>query len=300
MRLKRLLMLFVIAVAGAASLVLMVRYRPVDVPEGERLATYDVAPYRAVLADVVHDGLVDYGRLDAEHAHRLAQYLDAVARCGPTAQPEVFPTRADRLAYFLNAYNALMLWKWREAGAARAGPGRSVNRFWFFFDVWKVDGAWVSLDALEQSVIRPTFRDPRIHFALVCGAMSCPELLAEPFEGARLDEQLDGLARSWLRAPDGLAVRADGSVWMSSVFSWYATDFEAMGGLPGVLNRFLAHDDPRRPAALAAARAGQIQFMPYDWSINAFTTPASAPSHRARPRSVERSRIPRPRGERCP
>ena len=83
-----------------------------------------------------------------------------------------------------------------------------------------------------------------------------------------MDEQLDGLGRRWLGEPDGLSIAADGTVRLSSIFDWYRDDFEAIGGLPGVLERYLDEDDPRREAALFAARKGGIEFMTYDWTIN--------------------------------
>ncbi len=86
--------------------------------------------------------------------------------------------------------------------------------------------------------------------------------------GSRIDEQLDILGRQWLTEADGLEVRPNGEVFMSSIFSWYAEDFSAEGGLAGVLTRYLAEDDPRRENALKAAQEGRIEFLDYDWSIN--------------------------------
>ncbi len=132
-------------------------------------------------------------------------------------------------------------------------------------------------------MIRPTFKEPLVHMALVCGAMGCPPLLEEPFVGERLDEQLDGLARRWLLEPDGLRVDEDGTVWCSRIFLWYRADFDTLGGLPGVLERYLDPTDPRRQLAIRAAREGTIQFMEYDWSIN------KAPAQRRRMNSPPRT-----------
>ncbi len=240
----------------------------IEVPEDERLAAYADDPYRAVLAGSVRDGLVDYAALRRDHAGDLERYLDALGRFGPTSTPAAFPTEADRLAYYLNAYNALMLRRWlaSDAGAREGLDGREVNKLWFVWNRWRVDGAWTTLHALEQDRIRPDFGEPRIHFALVCGALGCPPLLEEPFAGARLDEQLEALGRRWLAEPDGVVLADDGTLRMSSIFDWYREDFDAVGGLTGVLERFLA-GDPRLPELLAAAADG-IEFLPYDWTIN--------------------------------
>ena len=240
----------------------------IRVDSTDQLASYSDQPLRDVLTRHVGDGLVDYEGLKKQSRKLLDVYLDGVARFGPRSTPEMFSETKDQLAYYLNAYNAIMLRKWLDSGAGDDGNSRTVNKAWFFFDLWRVDGRWISLDTLEQTIIRPLYKDSRSHFALVCGAMSCPPLLAEPFEGSRIDEQLDILGRQWLTEPDGLEVLPNGEVFMSSIFSWYAEDFVAEGGLAGVLSRYLAEEDPRREAALKAAQEGRIQFLDYDWSIN--------------------------------
>lgn len=261
---------WLLASLGVAVLLLVsARCQAIRVAPEMRLGAYDDAPYRSVLAAGVRDGLVDYAAV-RQRAEALDRFLDAVGRFGPDSSPEDFPTERHRLAYYLNAYNAVMMHRWLSAGAGveGGGAGRTVNRLWFVVDRWRIDGSWISLDHLEQAIIRPRFGEPRIHFALVCGALGCPPLLEEPFTAERLDEQLDALARRWLREPDGLTVGEDGSVRVSAIFEWYADDFEAMGGLAGVLDRYLDEDEARRPAVLAAARAGGIRFLEYDWSIN--------------------------------
>jgi hypothetical protein len=239
------------------------------VAEASRLAAYDVEPWREVLAGSVRGGLVDYRILREAYQDRLDAYLDAVARFGPRSTPDQFPSRDDALAYYLNAYNALMLRKWLDAGAGTDATDRSVNLLWFVVDQWRVDGTWMSLNTLEQSTIRKTFDEPRIHFALVCGAVSCPPLADEPYEGPRLDAQLEAQGRTWLRdEPDALVVREDGTASLSMIFMWYFDDFKPWGAMPGVLERYLAPDDPRRAAAIAAIESGRGDWLPYSWTIN--------------------------------
>ncbi len=241
----------------------------VTVAEQDRLAVYDVEPWRQVLAGTVRDGLVDYRALRESFQPPLDIYLDAAARLGPRYDPEQFPTAQDKLAFYLNTYNALMLRQWLNGGAGEDDRDRSVNLLWFMVPQWRVDATWMSLNTLEQSVIRPTFRDPRIHFALVCGAVSCPPLLNEPFEGPRLDEQLDEQGRRWLEAgSDGLVIDADGTVRFSQIFMWYLPDFDDWGGLAGVVDRYVPANDARRTLALEALASGAAQWLPYDWSIN--------------------------------
>lgn len=255
-----------ILVTGA--LVMMARRHSVQVAPGERLVAYSHRPWSEVLAAHGRDGLFDYVGLRRKDELQLNQFLDAVARFGPNSTPEMFSRPADQLAFYLNAYNAIMVRKWLDAGAGDAGGSLVVKTRWYFFDLWRVDGEWVSLDSLEHEIIRPTFADHRVHFALVCGAMGCPPLLEDAFQADRIDEQLDDLGRRWLIEPDGLQMTEEGNVRLSSIFNWYRRDFDEAGGLPGVLERYLAEDDPRRESAISAAKDGRIEFMPYDWSIN--------------------------------
>ncbi len=243
--------------------------RSIRVDPEQRLEAYGDEPYASLLAASVRDGLVDYAVLRADHELDLDRYLDAVGRYGPRATPESFATTEQRLAYYLNAYNAIMLRRWLDSGAGEPGfdEGDEVNKLWFVWNRWRVDGSWVTLHALEQKLIRPVFDEARVHFALVCGALGCPPLLEEPFDAELLDEQLESLGRRWLAEPDGVRLDAEGRLWMSSIFEWYREDFEGLGGLAGVIQRFV--EDEERRAALLAAAKGEILFLPYDWTINA-------------------------------
>ena len=253
------------------------------VPEADRLGAYDDAPWARVLeASVLGDeGLVDYAKLAEGTAARddLTLYLNAVARFGPEATPGAFPDEADRLAYHLNAYNAFMLQKWLEKGAATADADDKVGWLTWFFDRFAMDGGGTSMDGLEQRLIRPTYGDARIHFALVCGALSCPPLLDEPYRGPELDRQFRDVATRWLQAPDGLVAADDGTVTVSRILDWYGGDFDGGEPFDSLADLFAAYlpAGPRRDAAVAAAEAGDLRFMGYDWTINSPAAAAALP-----------------------
>ena len=249
-----------------------------ELPAAQRPTAYTAAPYAAVLSAAVRDGLVDYGAITGDVATQLDRYLYAVGIYGPETTPEAFPTEAHRHAYHLNAYNAFMLKKWLDEGAASADADARVGwATWFILDRFPRDGGRTTMHSLEQGLIRPTYKDPRDHFALVCGALSCPPLLDEPFTADRLDAQLDALGRAWLAEPDGLRLDADGGVSMSKIFDWYRGDFDDTGGLAGMVKRYVPAGDPRRAAAVRALEAGEMKFQRYDWTIN---SPAAAEAAR--------------------
>ena len=148
-----------LSIAGLAMVgvvvVSLARLRSIRVDSADQLASYSDQPLRDVLTLHVGDGLVDYEGLSKLSRKKLDIYLDGVARFGPRSTPEVFPEIADQLAYYFNAYNAIMLRKWLDEGAGDDGNSRIVNKAWFFLDLWRMDERWISLDTLEQTIIRP-------------------------------------------------------------------------------------------------------------------------------------------------
>lgn len=242
-----------------------------DIDPALQMPAYSDDPYAEVLDAAVVRGMVDYPAITGELDQRLDVYLDAVARFGPKSNPEAFPTSEERLAYYLNAYNAIMIRLWLNSGAREADPNDSVQWLtWFTVNQWKIDNRTMSLDYLEQRLIRPTFEEARVHAALVCGAVDCPPLRDEPYVGERLDEQLDDQMLQWLHDPsnDGLRITDDGRVYLSAIFGWYRDDFRPTGGLAAAIEQYLNDSDPRKAPALDAINNNKVKFMGYDWTIN--------------------------------
>jgi len=237
-------------------------------------ADYSSRDYATVLVNVIDDGYVDYVRLHDHHIDDLERYLTLMAKVGPTATPEQFPTRASRLAYWINAYNAVMLKRWLEGGAGDpqtlAGKPMIDDKTWFSQYKYRVDGRDMTLGQIEFDGVFEVSKDPRIHAALVCGAQSCPPLHVVPYSAdpTTLDAQLEAAARGWVRQFDGLHIDAQGDVWMSDVFRYFADDFKAMGGMAGVIEAWMHDADPRKAAALAAAREDRIKYQKWNWTVN--------------------------------
>ena len=145
--------------------------------------------------------------------------------------------------------------RWPGVGGVRKVPG--------FFKKLKhrVAGKSITLDDLENKVIRPTFKDPRVHFALVCGARSCPPLRCRAFYGGGLNRVLERLTRRFINSK--LGVRAEGEkLSVSKLFTWYAGDFEASDGTVG---KYLARYHKTQGARLATAK---LEYQPYSWALN--------------------------------
>ena len=131
------------------------------------------------LAKFVNErGEVDFHALARDRTD-LEAFLDYVARVSPRSTPESFPSRESKLAYYINAYNALAMFNVIGMNFPRSLSGLVKVKF-FGFRRFTVGGERMTLYALENDIIRP-LGDERVHFALNCMAVSCPRLPRTPF-----------------------------------------------------------------------------------------------------------------------
>jgi hypothetical protein len=234
----------------------------------------------------VRDGRVDYAALRRERAplDRYVTQLASIDRAAVDAWP-----RGERLAFWINAYNALVLRTVVDHYPIRRGSlvgiAYPANSIWQISGAFKearhrVAGRRLSLDDIEHRIIRPTFAEPRIHVALVCAARSCPVLRPEPYTATRLDIQLAEQTRRFVAdRTHGLRLAPGGrGVEVSSIFKWFGADFAPLAAgneKRGVLAFLARHTE--EPALLARLRdpAASIGYLDYDWTLN--DTAVSAP-----------------------
>lgn len=169
-----------------------------------------------------------------------------------------------KLALYLNAYNLSVI-----RSVLKHWPLASVRDVDGFFDTVKhrINGRLLTLNDLENKVVRLMGR-PRIHAALVCGAVSCPPLRRGAFTAEGLDDQLERITRRWIN--DTQKNRAkDGSLWLSAIFKWYGNDFNA-DPFDGVADFVRQHANEGTPIAelLDVTSSPAIRFLAYDWKLN--------------------------------
>jgi hypothetical protein len=232
-------------------------------------------------------GRVDYARL------RTGPTYPEYGRCARRLQsfdPAALGSRAERLAFWINLYNALIV-----DAVIQFGVTRSVNKAPGFFwrAAYDIGGRRYCAFDIEYGILRanaphpvipdPHFGgrdprrrhsleqlDPRIHFALVCAARSCPPIAV--YDAAHIDQQLDMAARTFVNHGGVEIDRAAGEVRLSRIFQWYAPDFGAHPFALGdkyPLLKFIATyltDEAEREYVLRGKPA--IRFQPYDWSLN--------------------------------
>lgn len=219
----------------------------------------------SLLHEYVHQGGVDYRGLEARK-RELATYVGGLA----AGRPERLE-RSARLAFWINAYNASVV----DFVLARYPGIRSVRDVDGFFDRLKIEiaGKGRTLDEIEAEA--RGFGDPRVHFALVCASASCPDLRAEAYRGSRLDAQLNDQVKTFLSNPHkGLRFdRASDTLYLSSIFKWYAGDFTGGSTIIAYFARggivdWVVHHLPAGEAAAIRGADPSVSYMDYDWSLN--------------------------------
>jgi hypothetical protein len=234
------------------------------------------ADWTAVLQRFVDArGMVDYRGLARDRAV-FDRYVARLERVGPKTSPELFPDRAHQLAYYLNAYNAMVfkgvLLRGPEEESVWTGgllPGQTGYAFFVGMDI-TVGGEETNLKELEDDVVRAGFQDPRVHAALNCASRGCPRLPQKAFEGATLEQELDAAMRELVAEARNVKVDpAARTVTLSKIFDWFADDFlayERRNGNPrgtqvDYVNRY-------RAAGAKLPRDFALAFFEYDKRVN--------------------------------
>ncbi|WP_447965133.1 DUF547 domain-containing protein [Nitrospira sp. Ecomares 2.1] len=184
------------------------------------------------------------------------------------APVEGFSTQEEKLAFWINAYNIMAV-----KMVLDHYPLKSIkDAGGLFSSVWKLNVGTVrgkarTLNEIEHDILRK-MGEPRIHVAIVCASLSCPDIRPEAYTSERLHEQLDDQMKAFLANPNkGLQVEeSNHRLYLSSIFKWFAEDFESKGGV----RPFLAMYVPERVSAYLKNETFRLRYLDYNWNLNAF------------------------------
>ena len=194
----------------------------------------------------------DNGRVNYEGFRQDRQQLDTYLDLLAKETPDDSWSRAEALAYWINAYNAftvqLILDNWPVSSI------RDIDEPWDTPFI-QLGGKSYTLNNIEHDIIRPEFSEPRIHFALVCAAVSCPPLANEAYTAQNLEKMLEDRSRDFINN-ERFNVTQEAVVRVSPLFDWYGEDF---GDVKAFLNRYLRTDIPAQK---------DVHFLEYDWALN--------------------------------
>jgi hypothetical protein len=236
---------------------------------GDPDAVYDQLLTRYVV--IGQDGInrVDYARWKANAADRKA--LDAYVLELAARKPSAM-AREEAYAYWGNLYNAVTL-KLIIDRYPVASIREIKSDSWFSFKAytgpWQqervtVEGRRLSLDNIEHDIMRPTFKDPRVHYVVNCASYGCPNLMNRAWRAATLEADLEAGARAFVNHPRGVSVSPSGDLTVSSIYKWFIADFG--GNDAGVIAHFRKYAGPELAQRLAGSP--RIASDAYDWTLN--------------------------------
>jgi inosine-uridine nucleoside N-ribohydrolase len=248
---------------------------------------HEYAAYAKALRGYVRPPRVNYAALLQD-----PRMLDAAIASFnlPSRTDEQHWTRPQRMAFWINAYNAFTVRAIVDHYPIQSSWLSALPRLWFSVpanSIRRIDGVWtkltwqaagrrVTLDDIEHKILRPEFREPRVHFTINCASVGCPPLAAVPYRAATLDAQLDEAARRYLASAQGLRVDG-GTLYVSKILEWYGEDFVPVyapdaAGKPDRLERaaraVVARYGPPAAAVLAGKDSTRVRYLDYDWSLN--------------------------------
>ena len=201
----------------------------------------------------------DQGEVDFEALARDRGHLDRYVRHVADTPLATLPDGPARLAHMINAYNALSMYNIIDSGIPHTHAGLNKLKF-FVLKKFSIGGKPMSLYAYENDIIRK-LNEPRIHFALNCSAVSCPQLPREIFKGDGLDQQLESESRKFFARPENLKVdHVSRQAYTNEILKFYSEDFAPghVQTLNDYINRFAPEKIPSDY---------QLRFFAYDWTV---------------------------------
>lgn len=238
--------------------------------DSDSTTTIDHSAWNEFLANYLRrrpDGInrFAYRAVSPSQRELLSTYIDGLA-----ALPIRTYSRDEQLAYWINLYNALTVQVVLDHFPVESI--RDISSGLFSFGPWRMDlvtieGESLSLDDIEHRILRPVWKDARVHYAVNCASLGCPNLQPVAFTSDNTHDLLDTAAREYVNHPRGAQVTEDGLV-VSSIYDWFEDDFG--GNDRGVIDHLTRYADPELARQLQDVT--EVERDRYDWAINASTT----------------------------
>ena len=219
---------------------------------------------------------VDYGRVSRADKSALSDYIDAL-----TAVRVGQLNRQEQLAYWVNLYNALTVIVILDAYPVESIRDIDISPGLFSDGPWgkklvTIEGEKVSLDDIEHKILRPIWKDPRIHYAVNCASIGCPNLRLEAMTADNAEAFLDGGAVDYINHRRGAEV-VNGKLVVSSIYDWFESDFG--GNDAGVIAHLHRYAKPDLKKALQGV--SKVSDDRYDWDLNSSVKVARAKKKRS-------------------
>ncbi len=204
-----------------------------------------------------------YGKVSAADKTVLQNYIKSLEAVEVTGY-----NKNEQLAYWINLYNAVTVRVILDhypvktirdidiSGFLKNGPWQK--------ELVTVEETPLTLDDIEHAILRPIWKDPRIHYGVNCASVGCPNLQTTAFTGKTASAQLDAGAKAYINSSRGVTVSKRGKVSVSSIYSWFAHDFG--NSEQGIVKHLLRYANADLTETLT--KTGRISDTHYDWSLN--------------------------------
>ncbi len=246
------------------------RWEQHDPKSAERI---DFSKWDALLKRYLRSGPDGVNRVDyaAFRTQGKSALESVIARL--TALPVSSYRRDEQMAYWINLYNAVTILVILDHNPVESIRDIDISPGLFADGPWdkelvSVEGEALSLNDIEHRILRPIWKDPRIHYAVNCASIGCPNLAFDAFEGDKLETMLDAAARDYINDPRGVSISGK-KVTVSKIYDWFQEDFG--GSTEGVLAHLKRYASPELAKQLEAI--GDISGALYDWSLNGVDAP---------------------------
>jgi hypothetical protein len=233
--------------------------------QAAQAADFDHLKFDQVLKTYVDtQGQVDYNGIAADKT--FFEYMRSLETSKVGAL-----SRDGQLAFWINAYNAVTIdkvikWKPKKSVRETFVPGVWTGTKFFTSRQHTVAGQLLSQDDIEHEILRKTFQDPRIHFAIICASSGCPPLPQTAYTAENVQSRLEEETREYLHSKRGLQIDyVENTITLSKLFDWFAGDFKSKSG--SVVNFIKPYLDDKAMASLD--RMPKISYIEYDWALNA-------------------------------
>lgn len=219
-------------------------------PDTLNSASFDHSQFNALLQEYVsNQGNVNYQEVRNDW-QSLRDYIASLGNKMPNADW----SKDEKLAYWINAYNAMtidLILRHYPVSSIKDIDNPWKQRF------WKLGDKWYNLDEIEHQIIRK-MAEPRIHFALVCAAVSCPKLYNHAFTAENLESSLGTLTREFLADTSKNKIAED-RIEISKIFQWFTKDFKQNGSLIDFLNQY---------TEVQISDTAKKKYKVYNWDLN--------------------------------
>lgn len=206
---------------------------------------------------VADDGLVDYVSFKKDETE-LQVYLDLLSNNAPSNNW----TEAEKLAYWINAYNAFTIKLIVDNLPVKSikdigGAIPMINSPWDI-KFFEIGGLPFDLNTIEHEILRKQFSEPRIHFAINCASISCPKLINEAYSAEKLEEQLNKQTKAFINDKSRNDIRSE-KAQISKIFDWFKVDFTKNGTLAEYINQY---------SSVKIDKKTKVDFLDYNWDLN--------------------------------